>query len=307
MNHVFGPVPSRRLGRSLGVDLVPFKTCTFDCIYCQLGPTTVKTAERREWLCRDEVLEEIRRKLEPRPDYITFSGSGEPTLHTGLDEWIEAIRSITDVPIAVLTNGSLLWRPEVRRELLQADLAIPSLDAGDAETFRRVNRPCDTISFEQMVDGLIAFREEFAGRYWLEVLLLSGYTSDEAAVKKIAAHAGRIRPDRIQLNTATRPPADSLVEPVPHEQLVRLAGLFEPAAEVIADFDHPAPDAGLGANNEDILTLLRRRPCTHPDVAAALGLHRNEVLKCLDTLIDRGLVTRTPRGPAIYYRAARPE
>ena len=152
MNHVFGPVPSRRLGRSLGVDLVPFKTCTYDCIYCQLGPTTVKTAERKGWLDRDAVLEEIRRKLDSWPNYITLSGSGEPTLHTGLDEWMKAIRSITEIPIAVLTNGSLLWRDEVRRELRQADLVVPSLDAGDAELFRQVNRPCEAVSFERMLE-----------------------------------------------------------------------------------------------------------------------------------------------------------
>jgi wyosine [tRNA(Phe)-imidazoG37] synthetase (radical SAM superfamily) len=304
VNHVFGPVPSRRLGRSLGVDLVPFKTCTYDCIYCQLGSTTVKTAERNEWLDRDAVLEEIRRKLDSRPDYITLSGSGEPTLHTGLDEWMKAIRSITEIPIAVLTNGSLLWRDEVRRELRQADLVVPSLDAGDAELFRQVNRPCEAVSFERMVDGLAAFREEFPGQYWLEVLLLDGRTSNESEVEKIAAHARRVRPDRIQLNTATRPPADSLAKPVPRARLTRLARLFDPPAEVIADFSHPVRSEAASAVAADVLATLRRRPCTLPDLVAALDLHRNEVLKYLDALADRGLIQHTVRGSDVYYRAA---
>jgi len=125
MTYIFGPVPSRRLGRSLGVDLVPFKTCTYDCIYCQLGRTTNKTAERREWVPLNEVLAELQDKLATKPDYITLSGSGEPTLYSRLDDLIDRIRSMTDVPVAVLTNGSLLWQKEVRRQLMDAHLVIP--------------------------------------------------------------------------------------------------------------------------------------------------------------------------------------
>ena len=163
--HVFGPVPSRRLGRSLGVDLVPFKTCTYDCIYCQLGRTTNKTVERRQWVPLELVLEELEKKLDSRPDYITLSGSGEPTLFTPLDKLIEGIRSLTDIPIAVLTNGSLLGSGEVRRELAGADLVIPSLDAGNEVAFRLVNRPHEALAFERLLAGLIAFRRRFRGAY----------------------------------------------------------------------------------------------------------------------------------------------
>ncbi len=169
MTYIFGPVPSRRLGRSLGVDLVPFKTCSYDCIYCQLGRTTNQTVERREWVPLDAVLAELRGKLASQPDYITLSGSGEPTLYSRLDELIDGIRAMTEVPIAVLTNGSLLWQPEVRSKLLRAHLVIPSLDAGDERTFQAIDRPHGTISFKRMLWGLIDFRREYQGQYWLEV------------------------------------------------------------------------------------------------------------------------------------------
>jgi len=138
--HVFGPVSSRRLGRSLGVDLVPLKTCTYDCIYCQLGRTTLKTTERREWVPLDLVLEQVQAKLATEPDYITLSGSGEPTLFSRVGELIGRIKDVTDIPVAVLTNGSLLWQKAVRDDLQQADVVIPSLDAGNERMFRYVNR-----------------------------------------------------------------------------------------------------------------------------------------------------------------------
>jgi wyosine [tRNA(Phe)-imidazoG37] synthetase (radical SAM superfamily) len=176
---VFGPVPSRRLGRSLGVDLVPFKTCTYDCIYCQLGRTTCKTVERKQWVPLERVLEEVGKKLDTRPDYITLSGSGEPTLFTPLDKLIEGIRAMTDIPIAVLTNGSLLDCWGVQWELSLADLVIPSLDVGTDRTFRLVNRPHETISFDRMLSGLIGFRRRFSKQYWLEVFLIGAYTTFE--------------------------------------------------------------------------------------------------------------------------------
>ena len=170
--YVFGPVPSRRLGRSLGVDLVPHKTCSYDCIYCQLGATTCKTTERKEWVPLDDVLEQLKAKLSTAPDYITLSGSGEPTLYSRAEELIDRIKAMTDVPVAVLTNGSLLWQEEVRRQFMKADLVIPSLDAGDEGMFRLVNRPHEDVTFERMLAGLVDFRREFRGAYWLEVFVL---------------------------------------------------------------------------------------------------------------------------------------
>jgi wyosine [tRNA(Phe)-imidazoG37] synthetase (radical SAM superfamily) len=304
MNCVFGPVPSRRLGRSLGVDLVPFKTCTYDCIYCQLGRTTDKTIQRKEWVHWEVVLDEIKRKLDSRPDYITFSGSGEPTLHARLGELIERIKAIAGVPVAVLTNGSLLWRADVRQDLQLADLVVPSLDAGDDALFRSVNRPHEAISFAQLVEGLVAFRQEYHGQYWLEVFLLAGSTSIDPQVRKIAAIAREIRPDRVQLNTVTRPPAESFAQAVPRDQLAELASLFQPRAEVIADYARELPNESM-ADREDILEMIRRRPCSAQDIVAARGLHINEVLKYLDALTHQGRVEQVASREAVYYRAVR--
>ena len=223
MRYIFGPVPSRRLGRSLGVDLVPFKTCTYDCIYCQLGRTTNKTVERREWVPLDDVLAELKDKLATSPDYITLSGSGEPTLHSRIGEVIEQIRSLTDVPVAVLTNGSLLWQEDVRRQLVTADLVVPSLDAGNRTVFQVVNRPHPDISFEKLLEGLAAFRNEYGGMYWLEVFVLAGYTAIPAEAQKLAECVRRIAPDRVQLNTVTRPPAEDYAMAVDRQRLEELA------------------------------------------------------------------------------------
>lgn len=304
MRSVFGPVPSRRLGRSLGIDLVPFKTCPFDCIYCQLGRTTRKTMERREWVPLDAVVAELRERIGCRPDYITFSGSGEPTLYSRLGELIEAIRSMTDIPIAVLTNGALLGRPEVRAELRHASLVIPSLDAGDAAMFRAINRPHDDVDFERFVEGLIAFRREFPGRYWLEVLLLAGRTANEAEVRKIAAWVERIGPDRVQINTATRPPAEPFAHAASPVRLQAMAKLF-PCPVDIVEYRPTRPfKTPPLLDDRGVFDLVRRRPCTVDDIADALDLHRVEVMKSLSDLQNRDLVRRRRAGGRLFFCAA---
>jgi len=303
MNYVFGPVPSRRLGRSLGVDLVPFKTCSYDCIYCQLGRTTCKTVERKQWVPLGEVLAELKGKLSSRPDYITLSGSGEPTLFADVGELIDGIKAMTDVPVAVLTNGSLLWRRDVREQLINADLVVPSLDAGDEAMFRAVNRPHEDISFEKMLGGLIDFRREFSGRYWLEVFLLSGHTAIEAEVLKLVRCVDLIKPDRVQLNTVVRPPAESFAVGVSQQRLVELAAMFTPPAEIIADFRGVHEQAEFTAGRDEILNMLRRRPCSIADIAEGLGMHRNEVIKYVEELTARKLLVQTSVGGRLFYKA----
>ena len=305
MKHVFGPVPSRRLGRSLGVDLVPLKVCSYDCIYCQLGRTTRKTVERKEWVPMDAVLDELKRKLACRPDYITLSGSGEPTLHSGLGEIIEHIQAMTAVPVAVLTNGSLLWQPEVRAELAQADVVMPSLDAGDDLLFQAVNRPHPEITFEKLVSGLEQFRREFSGQYWLEVLLLAGHTGLPDHVRKIAELVRRIQPDRVQLNTASRPPAEEFAAPVPQARLTELARLFRPKAEAIAEYRRRGKRVATDASQQAVLELLRRRPCTEDDVAGGLALRPVEAAKHLAQLEAAGRVVSQRHEGQVYYQLAR--
>ena len=260
--YVFGPVPSRRLGRSLGIDLVPFKTCSFNCIYCQLGRSSCVSVERKEWVPTEDVLDQVNRKLagSSKPQVITFSGSGEPTLHSRIGDIIEEIKKITDIPVVVLTNSSLLWQPEVRKALLSADIVVPSLDAGDEDLFVYVNRPHPSLSFHEIVDGLIQFREEYAGEMWLEIFLLHGVTAIESEVRKMAEIAQKIRPNRIQLNSVARPPAEEFAYAVPAGKMQQFAKLFGPNAEVVSEDTHILEDADFASCRSDILALLKRRP-----------------------------------------------
>jgi wyosine [tRNA(Phe)-imidazoG37] synthetase (radical SAM superfamily) len=222
-----------------------------------------------------------------RPDYITLSGSGEPTLYSRNGELIDRIKSMTDTPVAVLTNGALLWRPEIRHQLIGADLVIPSLDGGDDAMFRAINRPHEAIVFEQMLNGLIDFRQEFQGQYWLEIVLLAGHNAIEAEIVKLATCVKRIAPDRVQLNTATRPPAEDYAVMVSPSRLEELAGLFDPVAEVIADYRGVHGQSEFLAGRDEVRALLRRRPCSVEGIAEGLGMHRNEVVKYLKEMLDR--------------------
>lgn len=304
MSHVFGPVPSRRLGRSLGVDLIPFKTCSFDCIYCQIGRTTNKTIKRREWVPLEEVLSDLVARLSCRPDYITLSGSGEPTLYSRLGDLIGAVRAMTDIPVAVLTNGSLFRRRAVRKDLREASLVIPSLDAGDATMYQTINRPHPRLDFDQLVDGLAAFRQEFSGQYWLEVMLLAGHTAVEAEVRKIAKLVEYIQPDRVQINTATRPTAEARVQAAMPIRLHALAKRFPCPADVIERCEHSKTRAVLShVDRTSVLELVRRRPCTVDDIAESLEFHRVEVIKLLGELREGGAVGRRRGGGRIFYFA----
>ena len=302
MSYVFGPVPSRRLGRSLGVDLVPFKTCPYDCIYCQIGCTTHKIIEPKEWVPMEEVLEELKTKLSGNPDYITLSGSGEPTLYSRTGDIIDAIKKMTDIPVAVLTNGSLLWKEEVRKQLINADLVVPSLDAGDKESFEAVNRPHKDISFDKMVDGLIQFRKEFKGQYWLEILILENHLE---TINEIVKYVKLIKPDKVQLNTVTRPPAEKFAVGVSKEKLVEISIMFDPHAEVIADFKEIHEKPEFKANCEDVLNMLKRRPCSVEDISSGLRIHRNEVIKYIEELMAKKLIKETLVNNIKYYESLR--
>jgi wyosine [tRNA(Phe)-imidazoG37] synthetase (radical SAM superfamily) len=309
--HVYGPVSSRRLGRSLGIDLIPYKTCSYDCIYCQLGRTTGKTLERKVHVAPERIFADLERKLSSRPefDYIGLAGSGEPTLHALLGPIIRGIKERTEKPVAVLTNGSLLGDPDVQDDLGDADLVLPSLDAGDARLFTYVNRPHPEIGFERVVEGMIGFRARFRKPLWMEVMLLGGVTGLGPEVEKIAALCRRIRPDRVQLNTVARPPAEDYAFPVPAGLLTEFCAFFEPKAEVIAErrlsSDSGSRDAIVP--DEDILDLVRRRPSTAFGISAGLGIHVNEAVKRLEALEARGEVRSTVRGSVWFYEAVRPE
>ena len=307
--HVYGPVPSRRLGRSLGIDLVPFKTCPYDCVYCQLGRTTNKTIERKEYVAVDDVLAELETKLTviPAPDYISLAGSGEPTLNAGIGDLIGKIRSLADIPVAVLTNGSLLWMSKVQDALMAADLVLPSLDAGDEYLFRYVNRPHGDIAFEQMVDGIAAFTKRFPGEVWLEVLLLGGVTGIPAEVKKIASIIRRIKPARVQLNTVSRPAAEEFAFPLSTVQMLALRNFFPGEVDIISESERDGAhvSAFAEAKDVDILALLSRRPCTVRGVSSGLGLNPGEAAKRLEALARQGVVRTVRKDNAVFYETKR--
>ena len=301
--YIYGPVPSRRLGCSLGVDLVPLKTCTYDCIYCQLGRTTNKTTQQKEWVPIDIVIDQLKNKLDSKPDYITLSGSGEPTLHSRIGEVISKIKVITDMPVAVLTNGSLLWLPEVRNSLMSADLVLPSLDAGTDRLFKYINRPHSDIPLSKMLEGLVKFREEYDGKCWIEVFLLGGVTTVEAQVNILAHYIRLICPDKVQINTVTRPPAEDFAMPIPADQLKAIASQLHKDAEVIADYHDVRKQQGTFARCEDVLALLKRRPCSVGDIVAGLCLRRNEVVKYIEELSSQGKIEAKPQNHQLYYEA----
>jgi wyosine [tRNA(Phe)-imidazoG37] synthetase (radical SAM superfamily) len=300
--HIFGPVPSRRFGRSLGIDLIPFKTCSLNCIFCQLGRTTQKTIVRKEYVPLTEVIAELKDwlKTDGKADYITLSGSGEPSLHSRFGEVLEFIRTHCEIPTVLLTNGTMLHIPEVREAACHADIVKVSLSAWNQTSFRWVNRPHAELHFEPVFEGQKAFRDKFGGDLWMEVFLLSGVNSMPDDVRKIAALAREIRPDRIQLNTAVRPPAEDFAAPLSQKQLVSLAHLFQPAAEVIAEYS-TKQKASMQVSQEAVLSMLRRRPCTATQITEAFGMHINEMLKYLGSMIRADQIRAVRKEREIYY------
>jgi wyosine [tRNA(Phe)-imidazoG37] synthetase (radical SAM superfamily) len=299
--HIFGPVPSRRLGRSLGIDLVPSKTCTYDCLYCQVGRTTQKTIERKNWVPVDEIIAELKNKLSSKPDFITLSGSGEPTLNSGCGLLIEKIKQITDIPVAVITNGSLLFMPDVRNDIKRADVVMPTLVAGDEETFKKINRPTPEITFDKMLGGLIDFRKEYTGKYWLEVFIIAGLNDSDQQIDKIAKCIEKIRPDKVQINTVTRPPAEN-VNAINRQRLEQIAKRIYKNAEVIADFKSDDKGGDFNIKSNDIIEMLKRRPCSADDIAAGLKISILEILKHIEALIKSGKIKAVKQNGKIYYK-----
>ena len=307
MSTVFGPVPSRRLGLSLGVDPIPFKTCNMDCVYCALGRTKTLTAERKAYIAVQEILADVREALQawPRLDHVTVTGSGEPTLHTGLGDIIRGIKQMTQIPVAVITHSSLLHMPEVRAALCFADVLVPSLDAVTPKVFRSVNHPHASIDPARTVEGLIALRGEFTGQFWLEIVLVRGLNDSPQEITALKEAIQRIRPDRVQLNTVVRPPAYPFAQALSREELETIREALSPQTEVIAEFPEvpPAeppedPEAAIGA-------YLERRPATLADLMAALGVERESSKEFLDSLVESGEFERLGRGEKAYYRKVR--
>jgi wyosine [tRNA(Phe)-imidazoG37] synthetase (radical SAM superfamily) len=302
--YLYGPVPSRRLGRSLGIDLVPHKICTYDCIYCQIGNTTEKTLARKEYAPVKEVLEEVKRFLNEGTssiDYLSLSGSGEPTLHSQIRSVIEGIKAITSIPVAVITNGSLLYEEEVRQDLLRADIVLPSLDAVSSEVFMKINRPRPGFSIEKVIEGLVEFRKAFKGQIWLEILFCKGVNDGKEELLRMKKVLDRIRPDLIHLNTVVRPPSEKWAVPLNQKEMEEIRAFFGEKASIISEFDRHPPVVSERDIKEEILKILRRRPLSLSDLSQGMGITRDELEAYLNPLIQEGKIQSRSFGDSIYY------
>ncbi len=303
---VFGPVPSRRLGISLGLDVIPYKTCSLDCLYCECGRTTDRTCRRRSFFPPQELIDELVALLPsiPRLDHMTFSGSGEPTLNSDLGGMIAAIQRIAAAPLAVLTNGTLLGRADVRRDLLAADVVLPSLDAATAPGFARINQPAAGIDVAAIINGMAAFRAEYGGKIWMEVFILKGVNDGEAELAALEKALRRIRPDKVQLNTLDRPPAYPGVESADFALLERIrAGWQGLAVEIIKRARHREEIPAFSSNLENsLLNTIRRRPLTLDDLVALTAKGEEELRRYLEVLERERKVKPVIEGGKIFYR-----
>ena len=291
-HHLFGPVPSRRFDRSLGVDLTPHKTCSQDCVFCQLGPTRMRTVIRGAFVPTEDVRRELTRwsRSGDWASFITLSGSGEPTLHKGFGEVLDHIRSTAKAPAVLLTNGSLLWLAEVREAACRADIVKVSLSAWDQASFEHVNRPHPSLTFDRVVAGIHQFRASYSGQLWLEVFLVRGWNTVADNVARIAAIADRILPDRIHLNTVDRPPAVQGAAPLPEGELKALTTLFHPKAEIARAASRTGGWAS-PALKDAIVSMVGRRPCTAKQIADVFSANTVEVVKILSELVRTGGVS----------------
>jgi len=271
-----------------------------------LERTTKKTLRRAEYVTAEVILEELRHVLSlgQQIDYITFSGSGEPTLNAKIGEMIRKIKEMTCIPVAVLTNGSLLYEREVREALSAADLVIPSLDAVSDEAFQRVNRPHGRLKIGTILKGLRIFREIFSGQLWLEIMFVKGINDASEEIERMRGVIGELRPEKIQLNTVIRPPAEVFAQPLTEEELSGIREQLGGNAEIIASFKRKDQSAYKADVEEAVLTLLRRRPVTLSDISEALGVHRNEVVKYLEVLEHDGKIASKIFGGKRYYQSA---
>ena len=306
-NHLFGPVPSRRLGISLGVDLVPLKTCTLNCIYCECGRTTNLTLERKEYVPFTTVKEELTFYFanNPKPDYITFSGSGEPTLNSRIGDVLRFIENQSpDISVALLTNGTLFSEKQVREDVKDASVVIPSLDAATEKIFKKINRPSPHLQVDTIIDGLVRFRKEYSGQIWLEIFIVSGMNDTEHELTALKQAIEKIEPDQVQLNTLDRPGPVSTLRAATRQELERVLDFWQlENVSIIADVPERKDLLAYRKDTESaILGTIARRPCTLKDLSEILGLKINEVNKYLDVLEADGKIKVVKQKRGFFYQ-----
>ena len=304
--YLFGPVPSRRLGMSLGIDLIPKKVCSLDCVYCEVGKTTKRTIDRLEYVKYDKVIAELKDFMRDNPkiDYITFSGSGEPTLNSRIGEVLNFIKeNYPEVKTAILTNGTLLFDKNNRKELLKADVILPSLDAAGQEAFKKINRPAPGILVQDYIQGMIDLRKEYKGKIWLEILFLKDYNDSEDELKRLKEAIEKIKPDSIQLNTLDRPGTVEGLIPLSKDELQHIIDFwgFDNSEIIASQLQRTNILSYRGDVESAILETIARRPCTLDDLHRLLGIHVNEINKYLGTLETEGKITTQSLERGVFY------
>ncbi len=304
--YLFGPVPSRRLGMSLGIDLVPKKVCSLDCVYCEVGKTTKLTTDRMEYVIYEKVINELKHFMNssPKLDFITFSGSGEPTLNSRIGDVLKFITiNYPNIKTALLTNGTLLFNKKLREEISDTDIIMPSLDAVSQKAFQKINRPHHQLSIDQYIQGLVDLRKEYKGKIWLEILFLKGYNDSVEEVTNLKEAILQIKPDNIQLNTLDRPGTVEGLIPLSLQELQNIIHFWDlPNAEIIiSQPDRTTIESYRKDIESAILETISRRPCTLEDLQQILGIHINEINKYLGTLeAEQKITTRTLQRGVFY-------
>ena len=307
MKYVYGPVPSRRLGRSLGIDPIPSKTCNFQCIYCQLGKTTNFTNVRKNYLPKNEIIAEMKEAVtqnEGKFDYITFVGSGEPTLYKDLKELILKAKKVSNKPICVITNGGLLYDKQVRDALILSDVVLPSLDAGDEKSFIRINRPHPSIKYSSVIQGMIDFKKHFTGKFWIEIMVMKGINDSKEELLKIKQKIDLIMPERIDINVPIRPPAKNWVK-IPDKSIISVLN------EIFDDYNNiNFPEIGkFGFFSSDfekeILSIIERHPMRQEQILETFSskeLNKDQILTRLQQLELQKKIEKTKYLDHIYWK-----
>jgi wyosine [tRNA(Phe)-imidazoG37] synthetase (radical SAM superfamily) len=301
--YVFGPVPSRRLGFSLGVDIIPPKYCCFDCIYCQIGKTTRVEMTRKSFIDPHIIIEEITNAVNKaeRIDYITFSGSGEPTLNTDLGTMIEEVKKTTDIPAAVITNGALLYLNDVRKDLMLADVVLPSLDAVSEDIFRYINRPHSLIEIDTIIRGLKLLRNEYQGKIWLEIMLIKDVNDTREELKKFKEIVSELKVDKLQLNTVTRPPTEESAGRLTNDDLEKICEYLGEPCEIICNFEKSVTKSNKEDWSQKILEILQRRSLTLDDIVKITGISFTKAKSRLQMLEDEGQIKSYFFDDNIFY------
>lgn len=308
--HLFGPVVSRRLGISLGVDIVPYKHCSLNCVYCEVSRTTHLTLKRKSFFPITEIIEELDDFMKDKPelDYITFSGAGEPTLNLELGQIITYIKTnYPDYKLALITNGTLLTEPELRQEVLSCDLILPSLDAASQQSFEIINRPHAKLDIHEIIKGLSELRDEYRGQMWLEIFIVPGINDHLLELEMLKASIRKINPDLVQLNSLDRPGAEQWVEPTIYLALEEIRAILQDGlktpVEIIAKTHQ---ENFITLSEEKLITelteLLQKDMYSKQELAKEMQIHVNEVSKLLQYLAFREnlKVQHTKKG--IFYQ-----